>query len=48
MFILHTVPHVFSKVLTIVKQSSVTLIGDHFLYSHDLNLWFSGDIVERN
>ena len=25
-----------------------SLVGDHFLYSHDLNVWFRGDIVRRN
>ena len=23
-------------------------MNDHFLYSHDLNVWFRGDIVRRN
>ena len=26
----------------------IFLVCDHFLYSHDLNVWFSGDIVGRN
>ena len=25
-----------------------TLVSDHFLYSHHLNVWFRGDIVGRN
>ena len=28
-----------------VQQSRV---GDHLLYSHDLNVWFRGDVVRRN
>ena len=31
-----------------VKQSRAYLVGDHFLYSHDHNVWFRGDIVGRN
>ena len=31
-----------------VKQSKASSIGDHFLYSHDLNVWFRGDTVRRN
>ena len=31
-----------------VQQSRVSLGGDHFLYSHDIDVWFSGDIVGRN
>ena len=31
-----------------VIQSKVSLPGDHFLYSHDLNVWFRSDIVGRN
>ena len=31
-----------------VKQSRVPLVADHFLYSHDINVWFSGDIVRNN
>ena len=31
-----------------VYQSKVSFDGDHFLYSHDLNMWFRGDIVRRN
>ena len=31
-----------------VYESRVSLVGDHFLYSHDINVWFSGDIVRRN
>ena len=32
----------------IVQQSKVSLVGDYFLYSHDINVWFSGDNVGRN
>ena len=31
-----------------VHQSKASLVGDHFLYSHDLNMWFRADIVGRN
>ena len=27
---------------------TIRIVGDHFLHSHDLNLWFRGDIVRRN
>ena len=30
-----------------VSQSRDSLFGDHFLYSHDLNVWFVDDIVRR-
>ena len=42
MHILQTVLHTFFKVLTrtiYLKQSLASLVGDHFLYSHDLNVW---------
>ena len=31
-----------------VKQSRVSLVGDHFLNSCDPHEWFRGDIVRRN
>ena len=31
-----------------VKQSRASLVGDHFLYSRDLNVWFRADKVRRN
>ena len=31
-----------------VYQSKASFVGDHFLYSQDLNVWFSGDNVGRN
>ena len=31
-----------------VKQSRVPLVADHFLYSHDISVRFSGDIVRNN
>ena len=31
-----------------VWQAGVSLVHDQFLYSHDINVWFSGDIVRRN
>ena len=32
----------------LVQQSRASLVGDHFLYSRDLNAWFRADIVGRN
>ena len=32
----------------IMSTTRVSLVGDHFLYSHDLNVWFRDDIVRRN
>ena len=32
----------------VLKQSRASLVGDHFLYFHNLNVWFRGDIVGRN
>ena len=29
------------------KQTRPSLVGDHFLYSHDI-VWFTGDTVRRN
>ena len=26
----------------------ISSIGDYFLHSHDLNVWFKGDIIRRN
>ena len=31
-----------------VEQSRASSVGDHFIYSCDLNVWFRGDIVRRN
>ena len=31
-----------------VYQSRASLLGDHFLFSHVLDVWFKGDIVRRN
>ena len=31
-----------------VQQSKASLVGDHLLYSHDLSVWSSGDVVGRN
>ena len=31
-----------------VQQSRASPVGDHFLYSPGLNVWFRGDIVRRN
>ena len=30
-----------------VLQSKASLVGNHFLYSRDLNVWFKADIVRR-
>ena len=48
--ILHTVLYTFTKVLTrrICLRSRFSLVGDHFLFSHDIYEWFRGDIVRRN
>ena len=31
-----------------VQQSRDSLVGDHLLYSHDINVWFRGDFGRRN
>ena len=31
-----------------VQQSRASLVGDHFLYSRNLNVWFGYNIVRRN
>ena len=31
-----------------VYQSKTSFVCDHYLYSHDLNVWFRGDFVGRN
>ena len=50
MHILHTIPNTFPKILT--RKSCLTtessFVGDHFLYSHDVNVGFRVDIVRRN
>ena len=50
MHCLHTVLYTFPKVLTrtICLTVRASLVGDHLLYSHDLNVWFRGDVVRRN
>ena len=50
MHILHTVLYTFPKVLTrrICLPIKASPIGDHFLNSHDLNVWFRSDIPGRN
>ena len=42
MLILHTLLYIFLKVLKgeFVYQSRTSFVDDHFLYSHDLNVWF--------
>ena len=52
MYILHTVLYTFPLVLTRRICASIlsraSWIGDHFLYSHYLNVWFKSDTVRRN
>ena len=45
MHILHPDLHTFPEVLTgeFVDQSKASFTGDHFLYSHDLNVLFIRD-----
>ena len=47
---LHTVLCIFTKVLTrrICLTIKVSQVGDHLFYSHDINMWFSGDMARRN
>ena len=48
--ILHTLLYKFLLVLTrrIYLKIKASCVGDHFLYSHDLNEWFSSITVRRN
>ena len=48
--ILHTLLYIFLLVLTrrIYLKIKASCVGDHFLYSHDLNEWFSHITVRRN
>ena len=50
MHILHTVLYTSPKELTrrIFLTIKRFLVGDHFLYSHDLHVWFRGDVIGRN
>ena len=52
MYILHTVLYTFPLVLTRRICASIlsraSWIGDHFLYSHYLSVWFKSDTVRRN
>ena len=49
MHILHTIPETFPKILTRkICQPRASFVGDHFLYSRDVNVGFRGDIVRRN
>ena len=50
MHILHTVLYTFPYILTrrIFQYLIASLVGDHFLYSHHLKVWFRGYIVRRN
>ena len=31
----------------LIKRSRASLVGDHFIYSHNLNVWFKGDDVRN-
>ena len=44
--ILDTILKVLTKKICLKIKSS--LVGDHFFYSRDLNVWFRGDIIGRN
>ena len=54
MHILHTVLYTFPCKSTVTYRENlfnnqkVFWVGDHLLFSHDLNTWFRGDIVCRN
>ena len=50
MHILHIVLHTILSCWQgeFVEQSRASLVVDHFPYSHNLNVWFRGDIVRRN
>ena len=47
MHILRTVLYTFCKVWT-KRICRASLVGDHFLYSPDLNVQFKGDAAGRN
>ena len=44
--VLYTFPKVLTRTICLTVRAS--LVGDHFLYSHDLNVWFRCDVVRRN
>ena len=48
--ILHTFLLAFLILLTrrICQTITASQVGDHFLYSRDLNVWFRDDTVRRN
>ena len=48
--ILHTALYTFPEVLTrrFCLLNKASFVGNHFLHSHDLNVWFRGDIEGRN
>ena len=49
MHILHTVLYTFPLVLVRrIEQSRVSLVNDHFLDSHELNVWFSRRYCREN
>ena len=31
-----------------VQQSRASIVGDHFLHSCDVNVWFRGDVVRKS
>ena len=48
MHILHTLLGLLSTEGEFVKQSGTSLVGDHFSYSLNPNIWFRSDAVRRN
>ena len=51
MHILYTVLYSFPQALTrriCLTINKASLVGDHFLYSRDVTVWFKADIVWRN
>ena len=44
-FTIHFLRHCWGE---FVEQSRVSLVGDQFLYSCDLSVWFKGDTPWRN
>ena len=45
--VLYTFPMILTKRICLTIKSFFSCIGDHFLYSHDLNVCFRGDTDGR-
>ena len=45
-FVLYTLPKLLTRRIFLTIKSF--LVGDHFLYSHDLHVWCRGDVIGRN